>query len=139
MKLLSDVDHPNFATMVDTCHAHCCGIGLNQGKERVTFNGYPIDVIDVPLSKIAGEFIKRLKGHVGHVHLIDSDNTLNQHNTSTHVPLGEGVIDFDDVMKAIEEVGYTGWLVLDLCFWPNAWNATQDCKKYLDKLVDKFS
>lgn len=138
MKLLKDVDHPNFTAMVDSCHAHCCGVGLNQGKEREAFNGYPIDIVDAPISKIAGELIRKLRGYVGHVHLIDSDNTLNQHQTSTHAPLGKGVIDFDEVMRAIDEIGYTGWLVLDLCFWPDAWNATKDCKGYMDGLIEKY-
>ena len=139
VRLLEEVGHPYFTAMVDTCHAHCCGIGLNQGKERERFNGYPIDVIDAPVSKIAGEFIRKLKGHIGHMHLIDSDNTLNQHHTSTHVPLGKGIIDFDNVMRALEDIGYSGWLSLDLCFWPDAWSATKDCKAYLDGLVKRYA
>lgn len=130
IKLLTEVNHPNFKAMVDTCHAHCCGIGLNQAP--------PLDVIDVPLTRIAAEFILRLKGYVGHVHLIDSNNTLNPHNTSTHVPFKKGIIDFDEVMKALERVGYSGWLVLDLCFWPNAWQETEECKKFLDQLMTKY-
>ncbi|MEM0010546.1 MAG: sugar phosphate isomerase/epimerase family protein [Nitrososphaerota archaeon] len=130
IKIVKEVNHPNFKLMVDTCHAHCCGIGLNQP--------HPLEIIDVPLSKIAAEFIRRLKGYIGHVHLIDSDNTLNPHNTSTHAPFGLGVIDFDEVMKALDEVGYSGWLTLDLCFWPQAWEATRDCKNFLDRLVEKY-
>ena len=72
------------------------------------------------------------------MHLIDSDNSLNPHNTSTHVPFGLGVIDFDEVMKALNDVGYSGWLSLDLCFWPQAWEATKECKKFLDNLVSKY-
>ena len=30
MKIVKEVNHPSFKVMVDTCHAHCCGIGLNQ-------------------------------------------------------------------------------------------------------------
>ncbi|MGC8848889.1 MAG: sugar phosphate isomerase/epimerase family protein [Candidatus Bathyarchaeia archaeon] len=130
VKLLKEVNHPNFKAMVDTCHAHCCGIGLNQAP--------PLDVIDAPLSKIASEFIRRLKGWIGHVHLIDSNNTLNPHNTSTHCPFNLGVIDFDAVMQALRDVGYKGWLSLDLCFWPQAWEATEPCKKFLDGLKAKY-
>ncbi|OYT68035.1 MAG: hypothetical protein B6U65_00705 [Candidatus Wolframiiraptor sp. EX4484-121] len=129
IKIVKEVDHPNFKLLVDSCHAHCCGIGLNQP--------HPLEIIDVPISKVAAEFVRRLKGYVGHVHLIDSDNTLNPHNTSTHVPFGLGVIDFDEFMKALKEIGYSGWLSLDLCFWHNAWEATRDCKKFLDELVSR--
>ncbi len=116
--------------MIDTCHSHCCGVGLNQSQ--------PLEIVDVPQSKIAAEFIRRLKGHIGHMHLIDSDNTLNQHNTSTHAPFTQGIIDFDEVMKTLDQVGYTGWISLDLCFWPQAWEATEPCKKFLDALVTKY-
>ena len=130
VRLVREVNHPRFKVMVDTCHAHCCGIGLNQAP--------PLDVIDAPLSRIAAEFIRRLRGTIGHVHLVDSDNTLNPHNTSTHAPFGGGVIDFDEVMKALAEVGYEGWLALDLCFWPRAWEATEPCKRFLDGLLAKY-
>lgn len=130
LKLLRAVNQPNFKAMIDTCHAHCCGIGLNQSL--------PLDIIDVPLSKIAGEFITRLKGMIGHVHVIDSNNTLNQHRTSTHAPFKKGMIDFDEVMKALNKVGYSGWLGLDLCFWPNAWEETGSCKQFMDQLVAKY-
>jgi len=129
--LLSAVNHSNFKVLLDTCHAHCCGIGLNQTP--------PIDTIDAPLSKIASEFIRRLKGMIGHVHLIDSDDTLNPHNTSTHVPFKKGVINFDEVIKALIEANYAGWLGLDLCFWPHAWEETEPCKKFLDQLIGRFS
>lgn len=129
VRLVDEVNHPSFKVMVDTCHAHCCGIGLNQTP--------PLDIVDAPLSKIAAELIERLKGKIGHVHLVDSNNTLNPHNTSTHAPFGKGIIDFDAVMKAIIGVGYSGWLSLDLCFWPRAWEETGPCKKFLDDLVSR--
>lgn len=130
-RLVDEVNHPRFKVMVDTCHAHCCAIGLNQTP--------PLDIVDVPLSKISAELIHRLKGKIGHIHLVDSNNTLNPHNTSTHAPFGKGVIDFDSVMNAIIGVGYSGWLSLDLCFWPQAWEATEPCKKFLDDLVSRHT
>jgi sugar phosphate isomerase/epimerase len=48
------------------------------------------------------------------------------------------VIDFDEVMRALNEVGYSGWLSLDLCFWHQAWEATKSCKEFLDRLVAKY-
>jgi hypothetical protein len=30
------------------------------------------------------------------------------------------------------------WWTIDLCFWPDAWQATADCKKYLDELIAKY-
>src|SRR3712207_7132610 len=41
----------------------------------------------------------------------------------------EGVLDFDALAPALarERVGHDWWTV-DLCFWPDAWNATAKCK-----------
>ena len=30
------------------------------------------------------------------------------------------------------------WWTIDLCFWPDAWAATEDCKKYVDGLIAKY-
>ena len=31
------------------------------------------------------------------------------------------------------------WWVVDLCFWPNAWDVTAYSKRFLDKLRQKYS
>ena len=38
---------------------------------------------------------------------------------------------------AKEDVGHDWWTV-DLCFWPEAWPATEKCKNALDQLVSKY-
>ena len=79
-----------------------------------------------------------LTGKIGHIHLIDSDKTLHDGDTSTHAPLGTGILDFDTIMPAIKEAGYSDdWWPIDLCFWPNALDVTADCKVHLDKLIAK--
>jgi hypothetical protein len=79
---------------------------------------------------------KRLRGKINAIQVIDCDGSLNDHHTSTHNPMGEGNIDFPPVMK--ELAAHSGsphdWWTIDLCFWPNAWPATQKCKKAVDKL-----
>ncbi|NLT98199.1 MAG: sugar phosphate isomerase/epimerase, partial [Christensenellaceae bacterium] len=72
--------------------------------------------------------------------LIDSDGTLNVAETSTHAPVGDGVIDFDVVIPALLDIaGYKGdWWAIDLCEWPDAWNATARCKAFVDALNEKY-
>lgn len=61
------------------------------------------------------------------------------YETSTHAPLGTGVINFDDVIPAILAAGYTDdWWPIDLCFWPNALEVTAENKKFLDNLIKKY-
>ena len=65
---------------------------------------------------------------------IDSDGTLHDGETSTHRPFGEGYINFDEVIPAIKQAGYPGpWWTIDLCFWPHAWEVTENAKKFLAK------
>ncbi len=122
-------NNPNFGVLFDTCHAHmCAAVGANQVGAKETLPGG------------AKELLERLKGHITHVHLIDSDGTINEHNTSTHAPFGKGVLNFDELLPAIQRAGVPNdWWCVDLCFWPNAWEVTADSKKFLDKMRAKYA
>ena len=41
------------------------------------------------------------------------------------------------IPNAKENIGHDWWTV-DLCFWPEAWDATEKCKTALDGLVSKY-
>ena len=122
-------NNANFGVLFDTCHAHmCAAIGANQIGTKETLPGGAL------------ELLEKLKSSVNHVHLIDSDGTLNEHNTSTHNPFGTGQLDFDELIPAIQAAGIPGdWWCVDLCFWPDAWAVTAESKKYLDKLRAKYA
>lgn len=119
----------NFGALFDTCHAHmCAAVGANQIGDKETLPGGAL------------ELLQRLKGKITHLHLIDSDGTLNEHNTSTHAPFGKGVLNFDQLMPEILRCGVPNdWWCVDLCFWPDAWNVTADSKRFLDKLRHKYA
>lgn len=110
--LIDEVNHTNFTAMFDYCHAHmCAAVGARQRP---------------PVETIAGgalELARRLKGHIGLAHLIDSDSTLHDSLTSTHAPFGTGVLDITELTRAMLDGGYEGpWWTIDLCFWPEAWD-----------------
>ncbi|QVL33087.1 sugar phosphate isomerase/epimerase [Telmatocola sphagniphila] len=118
----------NFGVLYDTCHAHmCAAVGANhQGEKEILPGG-------------ALELLHKLQGKITHVHLIDSDGSLNEHNTSTHNPFGTGKLNFDELIPAIQKAGVPNdWWCVDLCFWPHAWEVTADSKKFLDKLRTKY-
>jgi sugar phosphate isomerase/epimerase len=121
--------NPNFGALFDTCHAHmCAAVGANQVGPKETLPGGAL------------ELLEKLKGKITHVHLIDSDNTLNEHNTSTHAPFGKGVLNFDELLPALNKAGVPGdWWCIDLCFWPDAWSVTADSVKYLDAMRQKYA
>ncbi len=119
----------NFGVMYDTCHAHmCAGIGANQVGTKETLPGG------------AEELLEKLKGRINQVHLIDSDGSLNEHHTSTHNPFGTGSLNFDKLLPALNQADVPNdWWVVDLCFWPNAWDVTADAKTFLDKMRKKYA
>ncbi|MGL6096857.1 MAG: sugar phosphate isomerase/epimerase family protein [Fimbriiglobus sp.] len=119
----------NFGVLYDTCHAYMCAvIGANQQGEKEVSEGGELTLLE------------QLKGKVTHVHLIDSDGTLNEHNTSTHNPFGTGKLDFDKLIPAIQTCGVPhDWWAVDLCFWPHAWEVTAQSKKFLDVLRAKYA
>lgn len=133
VKLYDAVDKDNFGIMFDTCHGQTVGVvGARQPGKKETLAGGQV------------EFIELLSGRINHIHLIDSGNDLHrdekgQDETSMHLPFGDGVIDFAEVMPklAAEKLPHDWWTV-DLCFWPNAWEATARCKEYADGLNETY-
>jgi sugar phosphate isomerase/epimerase len=121
--------NPNFGVLYDTCHAHmCAAVGANHPGQKETLPGGEL------------ELLEKLKGKITHVHVIDSDGSLNEHNTSTHNPFGTGRLDFDRLTPAIQAAGVPhDWWTVDLCFWPNAWEVTAQSKKFLDRLREKYA
>lgn len=124
-----DSGNGNFGVLYDTCHAHMCAtVGANHPGEKELLPGGEL------------ELLEQLKGKITHIHLIDSDGSLNEHNTSTHNPFGTGKLDFDKLVPAMMQSGVPhDWWCVDLCFWPNAWDVTAQSKKYLDELRTKYA
>jgi len=128
-RVLDGVNEDNFMIMFDTCHANMVAVhGARQVGEKETLPGG------------IKELARKLKGRIGRLHLIDSDGTLHNNETSTHPPFGLGELDFDDIMPVIVDAGCPDdWWTIDLCFWPDAWQATAQCKKAIDEMAAKFA
>lgn len=128
------VNRPNFGLLYDTCHGQMVGVaGARQEGEKEVF----ADQV---------ELIRLLSGRINHIHLIDSDNTCHKDangddETSAHPPFGMGVLNFDvlipEILKAASAVKHDWWTI-DLCFYPDAWAATETCKKALDGYIAKY-
>lgn len=128
VSMVEAVGHPNFTLLFDTSHANmCAAIGARQPGEREILPGGVVEMIDM------------CRGKIGHVHLVDSDGTLHDGDTSTHAPFGVGVLDFDAIMPALNAAGYNDdWWVMDLCFWPRALDVTAENKRFLDDLIVRY-
>jgi len=128
LRIVEEVDHERFGVMLDTCHAHMVAVvGARQPGPVETLPGGAV------------ELVRRLAGKINHIHIIDSDGTLHGDETSTHAPFGDGLIDWDEMMPALNDAGVLhDWWTIDLCFWPDAWAVTERCKKFADELNAKF-
>jgi len=83
----------------------------------------------------APESLHRLAGHVGHIHLSDSDGTLHKDETSTHAPFGAGKVNFRELAGHLRSVPGISWWCVDLCFRPNAWDLVQSRRAFLAHLL----
>jgi sugar phosphate isomerase/epimerase len=86
LSIIQDVDKDNLKALVDVGHAHRCGIA-------------------------ADAFIREVGAQLGHVHLTDTDGSCD-----LHLNLGEGTIDFTAVGAALQEVHYTGVVIVESAY-----------------------
>jgi sugar phosphate isomerase/epimerase len=129
IRIVDEVGNSNFGVQFDTCHAHMvAAVGARQPGEKETLPGGAL------------ELAQKLRGKINHVHLIDSDGTLHDDETSTHAPFGDGFLDFSTLIPELNQSGIPhDWWTIDLCFWPDAWVVTEKCKKAIDELNAKYN
>lgn len=134
LRVLDAIDDPSFGILYDTSHGHMVAVvGARQPGDKETLPGGQV------------EFIEKLSGRINHVHLIDSDNTCHRDEngndeTSMHLPFGQGVVDFEPILpKLAAEPLPHDWWTIDLCFWPDAWDATAACKESVDEFVRTYT
>lgn len=128
VRMHQEVRHPNFSIVFDTSHAYMCGVvGSRQhGKRDVLAGG-------------VAEFLDKLQGRIGAIHLIDSDGTLHHDETSTHRPFGEGLIDFDRLAPKLLAVPNIEWWTIDMCFWAGSWDLVDAGRQFVAGLLARHS
>ena len=133
VQILDAIPDKNFGVMYDTCHGQMVAVvgARHPGAKEVLAGGQL-------------ELIQMLSGRINHIHLIDSDNNCHKaedgtDETSSHPPFGLGVLDFDSIVPALaKETLPHDWWTIDLCFWPDAWQATASCKTSIDELNSRY-
>ena len=133
VQILEAIPDPNFGVLYDTCHGQMVSVvGARHPGEKEILPGGQLELIEM------------LSGRINHIHLIDSDNTCHKaadgsDETSSHPPFGLGFLDFDAIVPALaKEAVPHDWWTVDLCFWPDAWQATASCKSSIDDLNSSY-
>ena len=108
--VLTSVGHPNFGVLFDSSHAYAGGV-----------RGARQQGLAPELEESVVAYARRLQPFIKHLHLADSDGSLHDDDTSTHTPLGEGLVDFPELLRALGPV-FEGlpWWCVDLCFTEDA-------------------
>lgn len=118
------VGHSNFHILFDTCHAYMCAVvGARQHGAREVLTGG------------VAEFLRKLEGRIGAVHVIDSDGTLHGDETSAHRPFGEGHVPFKTVAPLLLAIPNIEWWCIDLCFWAGSWELVEPSLRYVADLL----
>jgi sugar phosphate isomerase/epimerase len=105
-RLVEAVSQPGFKVLFDTSHAY---MGAVVGARHV---GTP----EILTGGVV-EYAQMLKDYIGHFHLIDSDGSLHDRETSTHTHFGQGKVDFPGVLAAVKPViAELPWWGVDYCF-----------------------
>jgi inosose dehydratase len=75
--------------------------------------------------------IRRYADRVRHVHLKDLDRASGQ-----FLPLGQGALDLPEILRAVRDIGYDNWLIVELdAYDGDPREAAVISKTYLDKLL----
>jgi sugar phosphate isomerase/epimerase len=118
------VGHPNFKLIFDSSHAYACAVvGWRQQPPKETLAGG------------VNQLLKRLEGRIGHIHLTDTDGTLYGDETSTHLPFGQGLVDFQNLAPQLLKLADVNWWCVDLCFCEGAWEQVEPSLAFVKALL----
>lgn len=117
-RVLDGVDRPNFQVIFDLSHAHIVAVA-----QRGLPDGVP-------------GFIRLLGERIGRLHLADTEGVVDARGGSIRRQLGEGAVDFDAAVTALEEAGAgDGWWTLDLHGETDAPAMARSAKVFMDALA----
>ncbi len=123
------VGSDNFKLLFDTSHAYMGAVvGARQTGEKETLPGG------------VAQYAQLLDGAIGHLHLIDSDGTLHDNETSTHAPFGEGKINFVEALSPIKSIiSELPWWCADYCFCAETETAARKAPGFMRELIREIT
>jgi sugar phosphate isomerase/epimerase len=126
--IIEAANHSYFKALFDTSHAYMGAvIGARHSGDVELLEGGII------------EYAQMLTGLIGHLHLIDSDGTLHDEETSTHSPFGTGYIDFKDFLTQTKEmVSQFDWWCFDFCFCPTTETDAPKAITYINQVINQI-
>src|SRR5205085_2833285 len=125
IRTVDAVGHDHFKLLFDTSHAYMGAV------VSARHTGVP-----EWLAGGVAEYGQILGERIGHFHLIDSNGTLHNQETSTHEAFGEGHIDFVEALRTLRPViGRLPWWCVDFCFNPRTPTAAKEAVPIVRQLM----
>jgi sugar phosphate isomerase/epimerase len=108
-RLVEAIGHSRFQLLFDSSHAYLGAVaGARHTGAKEALPGGLV------------EYVNMVAPYIGHIHLIDSDGTLHDEETSAHVHFGQGNIDFVELLKTLQSATkLLPWIGIDYCFNSN--------------------
>ncbi len=128
VKLMEDVGHDNLQLMYDVGHVEAaCVLAHNHVQPAERLDGGQV------------EFVGMMAGKIGHMHVCDTDSNTWHNAFGTHLGIGKGVVDFDALIPAVVDSGYSSpwWSVDAIPMSNDTWGDTWADRFALDALLDK--
>jgi len=129
-----DSSHDRFKIMQEACHVLCgyadklgAHFAIETGPETAvvlkTFldslgsKGVAVNLDPANLVMVAGDdpvqAVYTLKDYIVHTHAKDGKMLKKEDGTFIELPLGEGGVDFKNYLKALDDIGYKGYLTIE--------------------------
>jgi inosose dehydratase len=106
--------HPHLTTIVETAD-QLERLSAHTSIQFCPDTGHVLLAGDDPAS-----VIRRHGDRISYVHLKDVDP-----DKRNFVPLGTGALDLDDIMSALDEIGYDGWVTIELDAWSDPYDGAR--------------
>jgi len=70
--------------------------------------------------------------NIGYLHFCDTDSTLRDGGTSTHLGCGDGKTDCAKALRMFKDGGFRGWIMVDEWEVPDPYDTCIKCKRVID-------
>ena len=111
LRILHGANHPNLKGIYDPSH-------FDQMNGRT---GKPEEL----LARVGIQ-------NVGYLQFCDTDGTLRDGGTSTHLGCGDGRTDCAKALRMFKQGGFRGWIMVDAWEVPDPYDACLKCKRVID-------
>jgi sugar phosphate isomerase/epimerase len=113
LRILRDADHPALKGIYDPSHFDQLNGATGRPEEL--------------LARVGPQ-------NIGYVQFCDTDSTLRDGGTSTHLGCGDGRTDCAKGLRILKEGGFRGWIMVDEWEVPDPYDACLKCKRVIDEV-----